>query len=319
MLTSHDEAAQRGARTSSENLNKQGVEAYDRLSASTSKIASDTIYSRGGSSLDSSAFTPQVAANLARARSATSKEERAKYLRAAEESYYAGGKVKVPGAETHSLFTKMIEDKREIGQGLDSVLQDMGVLEKVQEGRGFSTLGKMLAQEISDPGFTGDKQKVQALFDKASIKGLKADLTKEETEVLGSTSAGKVLLQSNAIAAKLDEAEKKVGANASGADRAKAAKDLLGELNLGKSLTTSVLDTYRDKGVAGTKDMLSGMVAQSIASEKIVSGPRGTSGSPEAMGSEQGTGQEKDMVQMNINVQILSALNALAANLHRGK
>lgn len=318
MLTAHDEAARSGARTSSENLSKQGVDAYDRLSASTSKIASDTIYSQGGYHLDSSAFTPQVAANLARARAATSKEERAKYLGAAEKAYYSSGKVTASGAETHGIFTKMIDDKRGIGQGLDSVLQDLGVLEKVQEGRGKSMLGKMLAQEISDPSFAGDKQKVQALFDKASIQGLKADLSKDDKELLGSTGAGKVLLQSNAIAAKLEEADKKAGPNATGEVRAKAAKDLLGELNLGKSLTASVLDSYRDKGVTGTKDMLSGMVAQSIASDKFSSGPRGTSGSPEAMGSEQGTGQEKDMVQMNINVQILSALNALAANLSRG-
>lgn len=313
MLDQAKEAKRESRRLLGDKAITEGADAYQRLTASTERIA------RKVGRLDVDAFTPQVAGLLARARTAKTPEERMEFVRKAEEAYYATGKAKAKGQVTHEQFMVMADPSNKstfgiLEEEMNSISGDLKTLEGVQKARGFDTIKDMLAADVD---FKGDRDAAMRALDKISTQA--GPISDKDMKLLEGSTAGKVLLQSRDISEKLDKAEEIVKKEGPRADRAEIARKAIEGLKLDQPLADSIISSYKSQGVDDTKKMLTGMIAQNQASTTAAGGVRATTGSAEALGAAQGSGQELNAVQMNINVQVLSALNALSQNLTRGK
>lgn len=142
-------------------------------------------------------------------------------------------------------------------------------------------------------------------------------MTKEESEAFGGTARGREMLTELTPRLELLEQIKKKAV----ADPKASADSILGDeqLRVDEQLRENLQLTMKSQHVslaeAAEKSQQSTMTSyqRGVASTTAVTAP--ASGSTDPSVKAQGTGQEQDVVQMNINVSVLTALNALNTNL----
>lgn len=217
---------------------------------------------------------------------------------------------------TTAKFDKTTLEGVEAGQYDIMTSQSMSAqsrINRAQEERGRQLFTDVMEGEIKNWTKNEDvlgAQKGLETFLAEGFSGVEK-LDKDEREAFQKTTVGKTIYQQEDTFKSLEDLDKKLAVSQ---DRFGAASAVIDKLDIPKSQKDQLRTLSSDSGVSlaatHAKNLASTLSTTDLTSTAATSGLSGTA---ESRGNAQGTAAEQATAQLNINLEVLTALRALSA------
>ena len=267
-------------------------------------------------------FTPEafskVALARAKAKSDPKEAERlldeAQRLQSAEAQRQGVFNSQTTGQITTALNRFMTEDS--FAREADMVQSAASDVAKVQTRRGFEVLAGSLEVDLKTTQLSMSEQE-NARAAVRRLKGGRAqdliDLPEADVKLLRETNTGRAIVQQRDVVKRISDLQdsQAMKATESPEQRRELFKDgLKGLAGVSEAQIAKLADTFVSQGGGAAAQQAMTSFASQVAGDVTTAGPSG--GLRE---TEKGTGEEQLQLQTNINLQILTALQALSAQL----
>jgi hypothetical protein len=222
------------------------------------------------------------------------------------------------GDITRALGTFMKEDSfnREVG----IVQASAASIARTQVRRGMEMMAGSLEVDLKTTLLSQpDQERARAAITKLQTGRPQDLLNLPDTDVklLLETNTGRALMQQRDVVKRITDLQDNQAIKAAGSPEEQKAvfKDSMQGLKaVSEEQISKLADTFVSQGGAAAAEQAMASFATNVVGDVVTSAPSGR-----LRETEKGTGEEQLMLQTNINLQILQAMQALAAQLRAGR
>lgn len=222
------------------------------------------------------------------------------------------------GQISRALGRFMSEDSFNVEAGI--VQRAAGDIARTQTRRAFDSLAGSLEVDFKTTQLSMSQQEKArtAITRLATGKPQDlVDLAEDDVKLLRETNTGRALLQQRDVQKRISDLQgsQALAAATDPEKKKELFKDSMkGLAGVSEDQITKLADTFVNRGSGAAAEQAFTTFASSVAGNVVTAGPSG--GLRE---TDKGTGDEAMMLQTNINLQILTALQALSAQLRTGR